>query len=430
MRNMNMYVNKQSLINNEVRNEHNVISLPDYKSQRKFIGNILERVSITDNLDLVCDEEFLLKGSSRPSLVLHYNNGEISSVIHGNWFIARNKENEHGEQEWVGLEKYEIEYLAHVFGRETVRLELDRDYLKEAISYFIEEYDLTKYFESSTHAIYHDLGSAYIVEKETGTMSVKDLSDKDLLYEYAELIKNATPPIWFENLEFKEMIDEEIEISLKEEFETSFLADPEKKIMEKLKNIVDPHYPDITITWDKQKNLVNLFDVYGSDEDNGMWRSVEDFLKHHNLFIMEVFEYSISELEEKPIHANQHYSLSDLNRFGKENWNTVHVVIKANVFHEENLPIKSRTFITNSKEKLFDSNMGGISLHGVSIDEEYWGERQKFQRLNHQAIEYFYFANEDLERIKKPSQLGKLKDLEAKVEKDVGDVPLEKDIER
>src|SRR5690554_4697853 len=300
MRNMNMYVNKQSLINNEVMNEHNVISLPDYKSQRKFIGNILERVSITDNLDLVCDEEFLLNGSSRPSLVLHYNNGEIASVIHGNWFIARNKENEHGEQEWVGLEKYEIEYLAHVFERETVQLELGRDYLKEAISYFIEEYDLTKYFESSTHAIYQDLGSAYIVEKESGTMSVKDLSDKDLLYEYAELIKDATPPIWFENLEFKEMIDEEIEISLEEEFETSFLADPEKKVMEKLKNIVDLHYPDITITWDKQKNLVNLFDVYGSDEDNGMWRSVEDFLKYHNLFIMEVFEYSVSELDGKP----------------------------------------------------------------------------------------------------------------------------------
>lgn len=300
MKNMNMYVNEQSLINNEVMNEHDVISLPDYKSQKKFIGNIIEVVSITDDLDLVCDEEFLLNGSLRPSLVLHYDNGEIASVIHGNWFLARNKENEHGEQEWVGLEKYEIEYLAHVFERETVRLELDRDYLKEATSYFIEEYDLTKYFESSTHAIYQDLGSAYIVEKETGTMSVKDLSDKDLLYEYAELVKDATPPIWFENLEFKEIIDQEIEISFKEEFKTSFLAEPEKKVMEKLKNIVDPHYPDITITWDKEKNLVNLFDVHGSDEDNGMWRLVEDFLKHHHLFIMEVFEYSVSELEEKP----------------------------------------------------------------------------------------------------------------------------------
>lgn len=72
------------------------------------------------------------------------------------------------------------------------------------------------------------------------------------------------------------------------------------------------------------------------------------------------------------------------------------------------------------------------AIYETMSDDEFDMTEQELYETYYSYLED-WVTNPDLigcERIDKPSQLGKLKDLEAKVEKDVGDKPLEKDLQK
>lgn len=74
------------------------------EAEQKFVGGLIEAVAITEEIDLICNEEFLLQGLE-PRVVIDW--GEcLPTVICGDCFICRH--NEHGEFESIRDEDMEV----------------------------------------------------------------------------------------------------------------------------------------------------------------------------------------------------------------------------------------------------------------------------------------------------------------------------------
>ncbi len=87
-----------------------------------------------------------------------------------------------------------------------------------------------------------------------------------------------------------------------------------------------------------------------------------------------------------------------LEHLGNHKWSTVHFVAAQSNF-DEILPEKSRVFITNSQEKIFNSGLGGYSMYSNAVDTETWPHRSGFQRMEHAKIDKFFFTQDDLKSV-------------------------------
>ncbi len=60
------------------------------KAQREFVGGNLERLSIGNGLNLICNEEGKLL--HLVPTVAWLDNGKLKDIVHGNCFVCREKE--------------------------------------------------------------------------------------------------------------------------------------------------------------------------------------------------------------------------------------------------------------------------------------------------------------------------------------------------
>ena len=58
------------------------------QDMQKIVGGRMERISLTEGIDLIVNEEYLFNGSGLRLFI--FENGEISNVVMGNCFVCRN----------------------------------------------------------------------------------------------------------------------------------------------------------------------------------------------------------------------------------------------------------------------------------------------------------------------------------------------------
>ena len=84
----------------------------DLRSKQKFVGGLIEVIRLTEEIDLIVNEEYLLNGSE-PRLLI-YENDEIVNVVMGDCFVCRNDR----EGNFTDIMREDIsiiqEYLVHI----------------------------------------------------------------------------------------------------------------------------------------------------------------------------------------------------------------------------------------------------------------------------------------------------------------------------
>ena len=83
------------------------------KAKQDFVNGLIEVISLTDEIDLIVNEEYLLNGSEL-RLLLVDDDREIWNIVKGDCFICRND----GEGNFVSIKREDIsiieKYLIHV----------------------------------------------------------------------------------------------------------------------------------------------------------------------------------------------------------------------------------------------------------------------------------------------------------------------------
>ena len=81
-------------------------------SKQKFVGGLIEVIRLTEEIDLIVNEEYLLN-ESEPR-VLIFQNGKLYNIVMGDCFVCRND----GEGNFTDIRREDIEviqeYLIHV----------------------------------------------------------------------------------------------------------------------------------------------------------------------------------------------------------------------------------------------------------------------------------------------------------------------------
>ena len=82
------------------------------QAKQNLVGGRIEVISLTEELDLIVNEEYLLNGS-KPRVMIFENN-EISNIVMDDCFVCRND----GEGNFTDIKREDIsmlqEYLLHI----------------------------------------------------------------------------------------------------------------------------------------------------------------------------------------------------------------------------------------------------------------------------------------------------------------------------
>jgi Domain of unknown function (DUF3846) len=76
----------------------------ELEGMQNFVGGLIERVGITESIDLICDEEFLFK-DYQPNIKVEGDYSEV--VIHGDCFFAKHD----GMGEYIDLTEADVNHL-------------------------------------------------------------------------------------------------------------------------------------------------------------------------------------------------------------------------------------------------------------------------------------------------------------------------------
>ena len=84
----------------------------DLHSKQKFVGGRIDIIRLTEEIDLVVNDEYLLNGSE-PRLFI-FADGEINNIVMGDCFVCRND----GKGNFTDIQREDIsileEYLLHI----------------------------------------------------------------------------------------------------------------------------------------------------------------------------------------------------------------------------------------------------------------------------------------------------------------------------
>lgn len=83
------------------------------QAKQKLVGGRIEVISITDEIDLIVNEEYLLNGSGLRLLLVDDDN-EVWNIVNGDCFVCRND----GEGNFTDIKREDIDiikkYLLHI----------------------------------------------------------------------------------------------------------------------------------------------------------------------------------------------------------------------------------------------------------------------------------------------------------------------------
>ncbi len=84
----------------------------DLHSKQKFVGGRIDVIRLTEEIDLIVNDEYLLNGSE-PRLFI-FADGEIHNIVMGDCFVCRND----GKGNFTDIRREDIsileEYLLHI----------------------------------------------------------------------------------------------------------------------------------------------------------------------------------------------------------------------------------------------------------------------------------------------------------------------------
>ena len=82
------------------------------QAKQKFVGGRIEVISLTEELDLIVNEEYLFNGS-KPRVMI-FENKEISNIVMGDCFVCRND----SKGNFTDIKREDIsileEYILHI----------------------------------------------------------------------------------------------------------------------------------------------------------------------------------------------------------------------------------------------------------------------------------------------------------------------------
>lgn len=82
------------------------------QAKQNLVGGRIEVIRLTEEIDLIVNEEYLLNGS-KPRVMI-FENSEISNIVMGDCFVCRND----GEGNFTDIKREDIltlqEYLLHI----------------------------------------------------------------------------------------------------------------------------------------------------------------------------------------------------------------------------------------------------------------------------------------------------------------------------
>ena len=76
------------------------------EAEQAFVGGLIEKVALTERIDLICNEEFLLQGLE-PRVAMDLG-GELPQIICGDCFICRHD----GRGNFVSIREEDLEIIA------------------------------------------------------------------------------------------------------------------------------------------------------------------------------------------------------------------------------------------------------------------------------------------------------------------------------
>ena len=82
------------------------------QAMQKIVGGRMERISLTEGIDLIVNEEYLFNGS-KPRVMI-FENGEVVNIVMGDCFVCRND----SKGNFTDIKREDIsileEYLLHI----------------------------------------------------------------------------------------------------------------------------------------------------------------------------------------------------------------------------------------------------------------------------------------------------------------------------
>ena len=82
------------------------------QAMQKIVGGRMERISVTEGIDLIVNEEYLFNGS-KPRVMI-FENGEVVNIVMGDCFVCRND----SKGNFTDIKREDIsileEYILHI----------------------------------------------------------------------------------------------------------------------------------------------------------------------------------------------------------------------------------------------------------------------------------------------------------------------------
>lgn len=94
-------------------------------SKQKFVGGHIDVIRLTEEIDLIVNDEYLLNGSE-PRVII-FQDGEVCNIVMGDCFVCRND----GEGNFTDIRREDIEIIQEYL------LHIDCDELKILASFYM-----------------------------------------------------------------------------------------------------------------------------------------------------------------------------------------------------------------------------------------------------------------------------------------------------